>query len=266
MQQRQFVRYWAKTHKTNQTAKSGKFENGRTALNGGITMTNFNAIISRLTENTSDITVVTDVKTQRQQIEDAAPTTWTEFKTYLSEVNYVLTPTKRVLCDVGGMTAADYARLTNLLDVVRACIIDWQSSKMRLDDTELSKAKRKEIAELCENKRSAVYAAIKGIKSVFDIDTKSKPTDIDWLASRVVTIRYRDRTNIKLGYTLSVSGNMAILSNIFKLVSASHDGQTALENAQAKLIKKNAGGIKSAIAELTDLETAEAAQLETAKE
>lgn len=231
-------------------------------------MTNFNAIIDRLTENTSAITVVTDVKTQRQAIEDAAPKTWADFKTYLASVNYVLTPTKRILCDVGGMTAADYTRLTNLLNVVRACILDRQSAKMRLDGDDLSKAKKKEIAELLNVKEKAVYTALKGVKAIFDIDGKCKPSDVDWLASRVVTVKYRDRTNIKLGYALSVSGNMAILSNIFKLISASHDGQTALENAQSALLKKNADGIKSAVEELTTLETAEtaqAAQLETAE-
>jgi hypothetical protein len=228
-------------------------------------MTNFKNILDRLTENTATVTVVTDVKTQRQAIEDAAPTVWTDFKNYLAEVNYVLTPTKRVLCEVGGMTAADYTRLTNLLNVVRACILDRQSAKMRLDSDDLSKAKKKEIVDLVNVKEKAVYTALKGVKTLFDIDGKCKPSDVDWLASRVVTIRYRDRTNIKLGYTLAVSGNMAILSNIFKLISASHDGQTALENAQSALLKKNADGIKSAVKELTDLETSETAQLETAE-
>lgn len=225
-------------------------------------MTNFNSIIEKLTENTAAVTVMTDVKTQRQQIEDAAPTVWADFKIYLASVNYVLTPTKRVLCDVGGMTAADYTRLTNLLNVVRACILDRQSAKMRLDSDDLSKAKRKEVTDLLNIKEKAVYTALKGVKAIFDIGGKCKPSDVDWLASRVVTVKYRDRTNIKLGYTLSVSGNMAILSNIFKLVSASHDGQTALENAQSALLKKNADSIKSAVEELTALETA---QLETAE-
>lgn len=225
-------------------------------------MTNFNSIIDKLTENTAAVTVVTDVKTQRQQIEDAAPTVWADFKIYLSSVNYVLTPTKRILCDVGGMTAADYTRLTNLLNVVRACILDRQSAKMRLDSDDLSKSKKKEITDLLNIKEKAVYTALKGVKALFAIEGKCKPSDVDWLASRVVTVKYRDRTNIKLGYTLSVSGNMAILSNIFKLVSASHDGQTALENAQSALLKKNADGIKSAVEELTALETA---QSETAE-
>ena len=226
----------------------------------------FTAIIDRLSSISGGITVIADAKTQKAQIEAAAPTTWTEFKSYLASVNYTLTPTKRILCDVGGMTAADYTRLTDFLTVLRACIIDWRAAKMRLDSADLPKKKKAEITNLVNIKEKAVYTALKGIRGIFDIGGKCKPSDIDWLSSRVITIKYRDRTNIKLGYTLSVSGNMAILSNIFKLVSASHDGQTALENAQVKLIKKNAAGIKAAVKELTDLETAEAAQLETAKE
>lgn len=224
--------------------------------------TNFSAIISRMTENTSKITVVTDVKTQKTALEDNAPKVWTEFKPYLASINYTLTPTKRILCDIGGMTAADYTRLTDFLNVVRACIIDWQSAKMCLDNADISKAKRKEIMKLINTKEKAVYTALKGVKGIFDIEGKCKPSDIEWIANRVITVKYRDRTNIKLGYTLSVSGNMSILSNIFKLVSAAHDGQTALENAQSTLIKKNADGIKSALKELTALETSEA-QLET---
>lgn len=259
---------------------------GRTAPNGGIIMkkitnkveevkaeevkaeevkevTDFTAIINKLTRISGGVTVIADVKTQREAIEAAAPKTWTEFKVYLASVNYTLTPTKRILCDVGGMTAAEYTRLSDFLTVARACMVDWKSAKMRLDDTSLSKARKKEISDLVNVKEKAVYTALKGIRHIFDIEGKCKPSDIEWLASRVITVKYRDRTNIKLGYTLSVSGNMTILSNIFKLVSASNDGQTALENAQVKLLKKNADGIKAAVKELTDLETAEAAQLET---
>lgn len=228
-------------------------------------MTNFNAIIDRLTENTSAVTVVTDVKTQKAQIEAAAPSTWTEFKVYLASVNYTLTPTKRILCDVGGMTAADYTKLSDFLTVARACMIDWKSAKMRLDSADLSKAKKKEIIDLVNVKEKAVYTALKGIRHIFDIEGKCKPSDIEWLANRVITVKYRDRVNIKLGYTLSASGNMSVLSNIFKLISASHDAETALDNAQARLLKKNADGIKSAVEELTALETAETAQLETAE-
>lgn len=218
-------------------------------------MNTFTSIIDRLTENTSGIAVVADVKTQRTTIEENAPKTWVDFKAYLATVNYTLIPTKRILCDVGGMTAAEYTRLTDFLNVLRACLVDWQSAKMRLD-TDLTKTKRKEICDLVEMKSKAVYAALKGVKHIFDITVKSKPSDIEWLANRAITVKYRDRTNIKLGYTLSVSGNMAILSNIFKLVSASHDGQTALENAQSNLVTRNAAGIKSGIAELTALEKA----------
>lgn len=217
-------------------------------------MANFENILTKLAENTGAVTVVTDVKTQKAQIEADAPKVWADFKTYLAEVNYSLTPTKRILCDVGGMTASDYTKLTNYLDTVRAVIIDWQSAKMRLDDDTLTKTKRKEIEALCEIKRGDVYCALKGIKGIFDIDCKSKPSDIDWLASRVITVRYRDRTNIRIGYTLSVGGSMSVLSNIFKLVSASHDGQTALINAGTALIKRKGEGIKSAVAELSAAE------------
>ena len=106
---------------------------------------------------------------------------------------------------------------------------------------------------MCENAQRSVYAALKGIKVLLGINIKATPSDCQWLASRCITVKYRDRTNIKLGYTLSVAGSMSILGNIFKLVSAQADAQTALENAQAALIKRKAEGIKAAITEIIAL-------------
>ena len=214
---------------------------------------NFATALARLSANTADPVVIMDVKSQKALLEENAPRTWDEFKMYLAQINYVLTPTKRILCDIGGMTAADYARLQGHLDCLRYCMTDWVSCKRRLDTEGLTKAKKKDIAALLENAQRSVYAALKGVKNILGIENKATPTDCDWLASRCVTVKYRDRTNITLGYTLSVSGSMSILSNIFKLVSAQADASTALENAQAALIKRRAEGIKAAIAEMTAL-------------
>ncbi|EXM38519.1 hypothetical protein RASY3_14405 [Ruminococcus albus SY3] len=237
----------SKANNTNTTDNTNTTATELTAL------PDFASALARLSENTGTVSVVLDIKSQKALIEENAPDNWDEFKAYLASVNYCLTPTKRILCDVGGMTAADYTRLTGYLDTMRYTLTDWVSCQRRLDTPNIPKAKKKEIAVLCENAQRSVYAALKGIKVLLGINIKATPSDCQWLASRCITVKYRDRTNIKLGYTLSVVGSMTILSNIFKLVSAQADAQTALENAQAALIKRKGEGIKTAIAEITAL-------------
>ena len=77
------------------------------------TLPNFASAIARLSENTSGVSVVLDVKAQKALIEENAPDSWEEFKVYLASVNYCLTPTKRILCDVGSAVSADLIRLTS---------------------------------------------------------------------------------------------------------------------------------------------------------
>lgn len=178
--------------------------------------------------------------------------TFTEFCDYMKSVNYCLTPTKKLLCEVGGMTAADWSKLNNALDVVRCCLLDWRTSKRLLDDTQLTKSKAKAVATLVEAKRGNVYGALKLIKLILGVDIKATPNDIEWLAGRCITAKYRNSTNIKAGYKFDICGNMSVLSNIFKLFSAQTDAEAALIDAGAKF-----GHIRTALdAAQKELETA----------
>ena len=160
--------------------------------------------------------------------------TFTEFCDYLKAVNYCVTPTKKLLCEVGGMTAADYTQLTNALDIVRYCILDWRSTKRLLDDTTITKSKGKAVMALVEDRRSNVYGALKLIKALLGVDIKATPSDIEWLAGRCITAKYRNTTDIKSGYKFEICGSMTVLANIFKLFSAQSDADTALENNKDK--------------------------------
>ena len=160
--------------------------------------------------------------------------TFTEFCDYMKSVNYCLTPTKKLLCEVGGMTAADWVKLNNALDVIRCCLLDWRASKRLLDDSQMTKSKVKAVTALVEIKRSNVYSALKLIKMILGVDIKATPNDIEWLSGRCITAKYRNSTNIKSGYKFDICGNMTVLSNIFKLFSAQADAETALTDAGAK--------------------------------
>lgn len=160
--------------------------------------------------------------------------TFTEFCDYMKLVNYCLTPTKKLLCEVGGMTASDWAKLNNALDVVRCCLLDWRISKRLLDDSQMTKNKIKAVTALVETKRANVYGALKLIKLILGVDIKATPNDIEWLAGRCITAKYRNSTDIKSGYKFDICGNMTVLSNIFKLFSAQSDAEAALTNAGTK--------------------------------
>lgn len=179
--------------------------------------------------------------------------TFTEFCAYLKEVNYCITPNKRILCDVGSMTAADYTRLNAFLDVIRYCLLDWYSTKRLLDDAAISAKKRKAVEGLLESKRSEVYTALKGIKIILGVDIKATPSDISWLAGKSITAKYRNSTDIKLGYKFDICGNMTLLSNIFKLFSAQSDADSKIEDAAKRIATKNKKALQAAVSELRAL-------------
>ena len=160
--------------------------------------------------------------------------TFTEFCDYLKSVNYCVTPTKKLLCDIGGMTAADYTVLTKALDVVRYCILDWRVTKRLLNDSTMTKSKEKAVLALIEDRRSNVYGSLKLIKELLGVDIKATPSDIEWLAGRCITAKYRNSTDIRNGYKFEICGSMTVLANIFKLFSAQSDADAVLSNNMDK--------------------------------
>lgn len=150
------------------------------------------------------------------------------FCAYGQATNWAFSVNRTLLCGKKdgsvkgcGMTPAQFTDLSNQLTCLNAVLLDYISADMRYKNAgTLSKAKETELKKLVARCENSAFAVLKAIKSVFHIETKCTRWDISMLAYASVTIKYRDRSNVRAGYTFGQCSTMTLLNKVLRLDSA----------------------------------------------
>ena len=153
---------------------------------------------------------------------------WGAFCTYGQATNWAFSVNRTLLCGKKdgsvkgcGMTSAQFTDLSNQLTCLNALLLDYISADMKYKNAgTLSKAKETELRKLVARCENSAFAVLKAIKSVFRINTKCTRWDISMLAYASITIKYRDRSNVRAGYTFGHCSTMTLLNKVLRLDSA----------------------------------------------
>ena len=170
---------------------------------------------------------IADYSVQRIAINNdlATITDFAKFCEYGNSVNWCFTVNRVLL--VGseksgiaghGMTKAEYTTLNEWLTALSQSCIAYVSADMAVKLASGNKLKE------CEKLRGRVendcFVLLKAIKNKFGIETPCTRWDIAVLCYMAISIKYRDRTALKNGYTLGCVSNITLLNKVLRLNSA----------------------------------------------
>ena len=211
----------------------------------------FADITARIAElqTAKTVEVITSIKEQKDAIIKAAETSenFSTFCEYLKSVNYCITLNKKILVDVGKMPVGDYDKLTNSLTLFRYCLTEYTRAKI---EYEIEHKKANKIA--LDNARNKCFTCLKHLKSIFNIESKCAYSDIELIAAKSIGVKYVDRFRISAGYRFTPVGNLTILNNLMKVISASNNSQISDINSEMLKNRKTVKALASSCKELTN--------------
>ena len=132
-----------------------------------------------------------------------------------------------------GMTDAEYQTLKDRLSALSYSLIAFTAAKMRLDSA--SEQKAIDLTAQVKRHKNSAFLSLKAIKTTFNIDVPCTSTDIDFLSAKAVNLVYKDKGNIKAGYTFKPVGVNSLLNTVLRYCrmagrAKSIEGLTAINN------------------------------------
>lgn len=195
------------------------------------------------------VEVITSIKEQKDAIIKAAETSenFDVFCEYLKSVNYCITLNKKILVDVGKMSTSEYDKLTNSLTLFRYCLTEYTRAKIEYE-IEHKKANKTAL----DGARNKCFTCLKHLKGIFKIESKCSYSDIELIAAKSIGVKYVDRFRISAGYRFTPVGNLTILNNLMKVISAANNSQISDINSEMLKNRKTAKALANSCKELTN--------------